>query len=353
MRSHMRSILLTLVILSAGGNAQARISGRENTGSLFKKADVVIKGEVISIKDAPPASPSEQNDLAAKYAEKIHAKRRVGEIRIDRLIKGDISASTVEVLFYENANSGADSPTIELKQGEYLIVFLKQLGQSLTFLDLDNGKMSVPKGGGGNRPPKIEARKAMREELLQLVRNSDPDVASSGIQSLGELGEKEALMPELKKLRSSRHQRVKRKSVLWLARSGDRDSLKELVADIKADKDAPSRMENLEALDSIGDSKDSEAALSLVELLSHPDKYVRRKAMESLRKIKNPKTLPAIAGALDDSDQIVQYDAMMTMCMMSSAKPQGCPSTILFKANPDKYVSEWKAWWASHKDTGR
>lgn len=349
----MRTISLVIVMLSIGGSALARISGRENTGSLFRKADVVVKGEVVSIKDAPQASPAELNDLAAQYADKIHAKRRLGVIRIDRLIKGDTSADTVDVLFYENSGSGADAPTIELKQGEYLIVFLRKLGPALTFLDLDNGKMSVPKRGGGNRPPKIESRRAMREELLQLTRDSDPDVSVAGIQSLGELGEKETLVPELKKLRSSRNQRIKRKSMLWLARSGDRDSLKELIADIKADKNAPSRMENLEALDSIGDSKDGASALSLVELLDHPDKYVRRKTMESLRKIKNPKTLPAIAVALDDSDQIVQYDALMAMCAMSNEKAPGCPSTTLFKADPTKYISEWKAWWAKHKDEAR
>jgi hypothetical protein len=90
-----------------------------------------------------------------------------------------------------------------------------------------------------------------------------------------------------------------------------------------------------------------EVALEDVEALAS-SRYqgIRYGAMQSLRKMKNVRSIPVIVRRLDDSDSTVQYLAVISLAeMVGKCDGDFAPTMYLFDNKPQYYTSLWKKWW--------
>jgi len=90
-----------------------------------------------------------------------------------------------------------------------------------------------------------------------------------------------------------------------------------------------------------------ERALSAMEQLTDSRIVsIRDGAMQSLRAIRSPKSAPTLIRKLDDSDALIQYQAVITLAEIFDKKNQQFAPTIpTFNQSPRKYIEAWKKWW--------
>lgn len=97
---------------------------------------------------------------------------------------------------------------------------------------------------------------------------------------------------------------------------------------------------------------DNPEALAQLEALSTSGVLsVRHGAMDAIRRIRSPRSIPLLISRLDDSDNLVRYVALITLAE-TAGKDEGdyAPSMYLFDSKPEYYISLWKQWWV---DEGR
>ncbi|MDE3136469.1 MAG: HEAT repeat domain-containing protein [Acidobacteriota bacterium] len=90
----------------------------------------------------------------------------------------------------------------------------------------------------------------------------------------------------------------------------------------------------------------NEEALPAVEALaSSRFLNIRIGAMQSLRKMRNPRAAPVVVNRLDDPNSDVQYLAVITLAETLGKNGDYAPSVYLFRQRPQYYVELWKKWW--------
>lgn len=331
----------------------ARISAAMKCEDLLNNSEVIVKGEVVSVGrnwrlNLFDDLGDDHNDV---YAQKLHSHQEVAIIKIDRVIKGNVSGKRLKVYFYQLPWHNGTDTFIDVKPHEYSIFFLKTINNKLRFLDLDNGK--IPGIRGGANTPNTDSRIALQDEILKLITDSDPNNVTAGLQCLPAWKTLSQFTPELNNLAKSDNLGIRYRSIALLAQSGNPESIQELVSILNSDKH-PQELQQVGfdvflALDQIRQKKTPEATLRLVGLLQNEKPAIRREALQAFRELKDRRTIQYAAKLLVDPDRDVRYVAMMTICEQISPNGTGCPSTTLFKPNEAKYLNQWKTWWDKNK----
>ena len=348
---------IALVVLLLAPCAEARISAVLSCADLYKRADAVVKGEVISVSDKGPAGPL-RDSYVDENASKLGSNEFVAQFRVDRVISGTVPQSQIDISFYGVSRAGINTgDLIQLKPHEYVVLFLRQRNKGYALIDLDNGKIAASK-----HSVKSDARgkEGIQEEFSALYNESDPELVKAGLRCTGEMGNASTILPDLRRLKDSKDPGIHLTSVAWLARTGDIPAIKEIVSFLgsedfsrRSSERTPEHNQRLhdaiDALNSMGGLNNPAIAVLLTPLLKHADWGIRYSTLQALRGLKNPQTLPAIAPLLDDDHKEVQYHAIMAMCAIANPPNTMCPSTPLFDRNPAKYVSDWKTWWKENQ----
>jgi hypothetical protein len=96
----------------------------------------------------------------------------------------------------------------------------------------------------------------------------------------------------------------------------------------------------------LGEVSDAKALPALDVLSKSKIRAVRYGAMDGIRRIRSPKSVPSLISKLDDPDANVQYVALISLVEISS-KYDGdfAPSMYLFDKKPQYYIGLWKQWW--------
>ena len=89
-------------------------------------------------------------------------------------------------------------------------------------------------------------------------------------------------------------------------------------------------------------------ALPALETLSASRfRSVRSGAMDGIRRMKDPKSVPFLIAKLGDADSDVQYVALITVAeILGKYEDDFAPSMYLFERRPQYYIGLWKQWWA-------
>jgi hypothetical protein len=75
---------------------------------------------------------------------------------------------------------------------------------------------------------------------------------------------------------------------------------------------------------------------------------IRYGAMDAIRRIKSPKSVPFLIKQLDDADGNVQYVALISLAeILSKYEGDFAPGMGPFEQDPGRYLSVWKKWWQS------
>jgi len=73
---------------------------------------------------------------------------------------------------------------------------------------------------------------------------------------------------------------------------------------------------------------------------------VRLGAMDSIRRLRSPKSVPTLISRLDDQNPTVQYLAVITLAEVSGRLDGDyAPSMYIFDTKPQFYAALWKKWW--------
>jgi hypothetical protein len=98
----------------------------------------------------------------------------------------------------------------------------------------------------------------------------------------------------------------------------------------------------------LGRVTDEKALPAIEALTSSRFLTVRYGAMESLHKMKNPRSASTLVQRLDDSDKTINYLAVITLAQ-TFEKYDGdyAPSMYVFDKKPEYYVGLWKKWWSA------
>ncbi len=102
----------------------------------------------------------------------------------------------------------------------------------------------------------------------------------------------------------------------------------------------------------IKDNKMEEVTREIAHFLRLGDLRIRQAASYALRegKAQAEDTLPALATALQDTDQEVQYNAIMGMARYASKGGiVWAPAYAIFLKDQKVYVTRWKDWWEENK----
>ncbi len=85
----------------------------------------------------------------------------------------------------------------------------------------------------------------------------------------------------------------------------------------------------------------------LEELASSNSKWLAMSAMLRIREIADRSTFPFLIGKLDASDRDVQWEALITLAVVTGKGGDFGPFREQFEDDPEKYVGLWKEWWAA------
>jgi hypothetical protein len=89
-----------------------------------------------------------------------------------------------------------------------------------------------------------------------------------------------------------------------------------------------------------------EALPALEALSASKFRSVRSGAMDAIRKIRSPKSVPFLVAKLDDPDSNVQYVALIALAeILGKYEDDFAPSMYLFDKRPGYYKGLWKKWW--------
>jgi len=342
------------------GVAHSRLGALNGIGEMLDSADVVVKGEVLKIGESSPATFSSrdtQKDAAKRYLKAVKSEVSTAHIKIDKVLKGDIDGGTIDVNFY----TAKSQSFVKLARGEYVLLFLKREQDKLYLLSYDSGKIPAKRSSpGATKRPISSPRDAVIDEFIEMAIAQDTGTALSGLDGLAQINSKDA-MPVFKDFLRDNRLPFRVKAIAGLIRLGDyeveNEFMKELLSDklnssnVHTQEVQEARRDLVHAIMHMGDTKNAKYSKALVQLVNHKDRFIRQASINALRQIKSSDAIPTFVSLLDDPNPNFQYVAVISLCEMNNPKKTGCPSSIRFDQDRQKYITEWKNWWSTHKAT--
>lgn len=92
---------------------------------------------------------------------------------------------------------------------------------------------------------------------------------------------------------------------------------------------------------------DDERALPLIlDVAASNNRYFRGAAVSVLRRMRNPRAVPALIAHLDDADRNTALECVKALAEITGkSDAEYSPSVPEFFSSPAKYVGAWKIWW--------
>ncbi len=88
------------------------------------------------------------------------------------------------------------------------------------------------------------------------------------------------------------------------------------------------------------------AARAALESLGHSQfLWVSLSALEGVRHLHDPKSIPDLIKHLDDADSTLRYVALITLAEITGKYGEYAPSMKVFDENPARFITLWKIWW--------
>lgn len=345
-----RSSLIAGLIALMAAPSFARLSAEKRVDEMASTADVIIKGEVEKVESLGKADlKSLQDDRLTAAIGPYSPKVSVADVRVDRAIKGKPGA-VAKVRFFSSDTEAFAS----LAKGEYVVLFLKRRRGDLYLLDADNGKLSASRKVEASKEAAGGPSDPLTEEMRAMASDSDGVKAVAGIRGLRQLKHSGSL-PMLKSLSRDTRPKVRAAAIgarLGLGDDSAGDELAERLAALNssAPQGAEDPQEYLGAIDSLARGKHPKKVRLISDLAEHKNQFVRRQALQELREMRAPESVPTLAKLLDSPEWRTQYTGVITLCEIARSNKRGCPSAVRFEKDKEKLVAEWKAWAAAHPD---
>lgn len=329
----MRNIFTTLLLLLCCSRlATATIKPTLNVTALTKGSDVVVVGEVQSVTEAGRG----RVEVGGKH---VWGRVMNGELRVDRLIKGQVSKQISFSFFIPDTSVG------------YVGVIPHQYG--MFFLRLEQGRLNF---ASPYYPSIVATRIGSLEAGDDLARvTAELSYVISSLNST--IREKALALFALDTVRTEQSSLVLRSgadrlskplsiyAAALLLNRNDMSRIR-LVADYLRSssrlviKDGGFGLEisPARALENLSDKR---AIPILIQLAKASDPIQRQCAVRALGNTKAREAIPGLAGGLEDSDQEVRWLAVIGLSKMAGEKWIAIET---FRDSEENILNRWREW---------
>lgn len=328
-----------VMMIASPKNSLAFIVPSLSIQELISRSDIVCKGSVVQV---VKIGESERRSGDGRLIAKMDSKRAV--VHCDRILKGGKISETIEVEF-EEVSEGSLLGYEALKQGEYVLLFLKQKNSRYALTSPYCGKIHI-----SNKALQIEAdgtdtMALLQQELLNSLRDEDPNRILPSLEVIERLNMKAAAV-HIEKLLDSNDLAVKGQALSTLIMIGSIDHIAEAISYIDEQPVTKAQKKyKLKIIYNLEKISDIQAVPELHVLLKHQNTSVRREVARSLRGIKSPSSIPYLVAGIDDSNVEVRYQCMMGLAKMLAKGGDWAPAYKRFLEDESKPILLWKAWW--------
>jgi hypothetical protein len=339
--------LALLVCLSAGAFAYpVPRPGTEDIPKMMAASALVCKGEVVEA-PTPKASPSPAgiSDLTAS-------------VRPDRCFKGSLDGSSIPVLFDGFITMG---PSFVIHKGDYRLFFLKPQNGAYAVVDRWFGALPVSHELGPV-PASGDEMYALEQDLKAGLQDSNQELVLDSIQMLGDMKHIRSTS-ELTTLLDNADLLVK--TYVWqaLLRLKDYSVLPAVSEFFESQPDMPrelilprDRLFEMEGelMLEIGTIRDPEI-LPFLESFAVNGKtsVLRMNALQALRAMSSPHSVPTFLKALDDANPDNGFFAMQGLLSLAGpGRTDWVPTWKQFDEAPTLYAAKCREWWRTEGRQG-
>lgn len=338
----MKSLWWAIIVFVLKASLAAEIvplPGSQDVEPIFRKADLVCNCVVTTVRVVEEAH-------IQRAGKPITTQRLIAILAVSDLYKPDSLDGQIVVSFEtEIPSTRASQP--ELRQGERALMFLNVVSGSYVLADPFIGvvplqNLSTQSRGIGLR--KLEAaliaelQAKDREERIRALQLLDgfhlrPDAAAA-LVPLSNSSDSEVSLPAfvaLIKIKSEDN-----------SLSDNLLRLRNYIESSTGRLDAIGLANLCGALRKISDPR---TVMVMESLATSRFIGVRRAAMQSLRNSRDRNAATTLISRLDDPDQDVRYLAVITLAETFEKYDNYAPSMYLFDQNPQHYIDLWKHWW--------
>lgn len=329
---------LNILVLLSASTAAAEINITMPVEDAFARADVVCGSRVAAVtalsrEDAIDATgalaPVDYEVLhtdAWCYKGTIDSGRFVIRVHQDNRAHGRPGGVDTYVLgFFKRSEAGPLAPDTV---GELYLQFPQppsrdnQTGDGLRRLEADALSLALSRNSEQSRDGL---------DFLLKFRHLDPSLMAAFVQ-LGHSRDPDTRLLSIEAL-------LKIKDV------PDRRGLLHRFATLLTTQADPDVFPGMSQIDSIIEESSIEDFGALKELVKCRYPMIRFLAMDAIRKLRAPRTMPFLVAQLDSSDRNVRYDALITLAEITDKGGDFGPTMATFEKDPAKYVNRWKQWW--------
>jgi hypothetical protein len=305
--------------------------------SLFAASDAVCAGTIRITSDQPAP------DRSGIPGARLVISREV-QFTTSRCYKGAVSAS-------DRIRYTTHSPAIvEISppEGRTILLFLKRTGSdTFTFADEFWGWLhdaSLVIGDPVNNPDLGQLEKDL---LVSLRENYRPEARVGNLRVLhGFATLQETTRAEVREYTKDIHPLVAVAAFAVLIKPGRPSDLDAFCKYLGAvDPGALDGLAVSFTFYSLTTLRNPDSRPGLECLARTPITPVSHHAMDGIRGMRNPASIPELIHHLDDADPFMQYQAVITLSEIAPRRELPGPGMGEFERDPKKYTESWKLWW--------
>ncbi len=312
------------------------LRGSEDIPNLVGRSTVVCKGRVVQLVKV--------GEHVHKVAEKtIVSEKIIARLKVDRFYKGHPDGNSV--------NIKSDRPCVpypcyvSIDEDDYGLFFLEPENGEYVLADQYFGKLPAPRYVPPSLPETTDPLALLEYDLKATLSETNRAEVLPAVQLLGSLRKVDST-EELKRLVPTGDKEIEGSVYLALMKVGDYTLMEQAATFLESVFEDP----GLQSLQvqlglAIWNIRD-EAALPALHKLARSNKLsVRQAAMQALRNIESPRSVPILVSRLEDTDQDVRYLAVSAL--ERTITHNVGPTKDYFRENEQKYLTQWKNWWST------
>lgn len=307
--------------------------------ALFDAATLVLTGEVTSV-DRGAESVGDWK------GHRVPVAAFTATAVVDRLYKGDIGEPAVKILYTRPTGIICNvSGCPNLVVGEYGLFFLQNLGNGYYSFDQLSGEFPMSRLKSLAQRPGLVG---LELDLVAGLQEKNETTLLTNIELLGAAKDPNAAPPLLDWLAHNPNRPARAGVYLALLKLQHHSKIGEALTFVESftgGTPSESRVAS-DVIDLISAVRDPAAVPALIAFSHSRSDRVRESVIHALREIGSPDAIPVFAAALDDSIELIRYDAVLGLATVEKKWDQA-PSIDTFAASESKYVGFWKSWWLS------
>jgi hypothetical protein len=298
-----------------------------NLTRLVNQSDVIVVGKVLEVSNERPS----QVEIFHPYEVTL---------RVDRVVKGSLPPSVITVEFFRSPGAIAKGKSIA--SSLYAMFFLKE--ESAKPYALADSTLEALVAVEGAPAVSGDALTQVVDVLAHVLRSSDSSAADQ-LQAVDALASVDSQLANeaLHLAVGSANEDLKLHAEVALLRHNDVSVLKLVEGTLMNptnNASAAATVGRLSFAIQLG-VRDPSGIPILTHLLGAPDPQVRRAAAHALRETRALASVGPLSTALNDTDQMVRYDAVLGLSEITGDRSHA-PSVDAFKRDEAKYLKYWQ-----------